>query len=153
MPDKPIKYKIVISKDALSDIKSTKNYILNTFKYREYAENFSKKIKKAIKELDSFPKGYEATGYVIEGLSIYFKPYSTINLLCRRRFHHYGNPGLERPHVLAIYYQKDAENQQINLLQSPRFGEGLRIVQDHLDSKNFYAANPAFDCRNTGCTK
>ena len=29
-----------------------------------------------------------------------------------------------------------------------RFGEGPRIVQDHLDSKNFYAANPAFDCRN-----
>ena len=28
-----------------------------------------------------------------------------------------------------------------------RFGEGLRIVQDQLDSKNFYAANPAFDCR------
>ena len=26
-----------------------------------------------------------------------------------------------------------------------RFGEGLRIVQDHLDSKNFYAYNPAFD--------
>ena len=25
-----------------------------------------------------------------------------------------------------------------------RFGEGLRIVQDHLDSKNFYAINPAF---------
>ena len=28
-----------------------------------------------------------------------------------------------------------------------RFGEGLRIVQDQLDSKNFYAANPEFDCR------
>lgn len=28
-----------------------------------------------------------------------------------------------------------------------RFGEGLRIVQDHLDSRNFYAANPAFDFR------
>lgn len=27
-----------------------------------------------------------------------------------------------------------------------RFGEGLRIVQEHLDSKNFYAFNPAFDC-------
>ena len=26
-----------------------------------------------------------------------------------------------------------------------RFGEGLRIVQDHLDSRNFYAINPAFD--------
>ena len=71
MPDKPKKYKIVISKDALLDIKLTKKYILDTFKYREYAENFSKKIKKAIKELDSFPKGYEAAGYVIEGLSIY----------------------------------------------------------------------------------
>lgn len=75
--DRPEKYKIVISKDAFLDIKSTKKYILDTFKYREYAENFSKKIKKAIKELDSFPKGYEATGYIIEGLSIYFKPYST----------------------------------------------------------------------------
>ena len=77
MPDKPKKYKIVISKDALWDIKSTKKYILDTFKYREYAENFSKKIKKAIKDLDFFPKGYESTGYVIEGLNIYFKPYST----------------------------------------------------------------------------
>lgn len=26
-----------------------------------------------------------------------------------------------------------------------RFGESLRRVQDHLDSKNFYAINPAFD--------
>lgn len=26
-----------------------------------------------------------------------------------------------------------------------RFGEGLRLVQDHLDSRNFYAFNPAFD--------
>ncbi len=30
-----------------------------------------------------------------------------------------------------------------------RFGEGLRIVQDNLDAKNFYAFNPAFDrCSN-----
>ena len=26
-----------------------------------------------------------------------------------------------------------------------RFGESLRIAQDHLDAKNFYAFNPAFD--------
>lgn len=26
-----------------------------------------------------------------------------------------------------------------------RFGEGLRIIQDKLDSKNFYAINPEFD--------
>ena len=28
-----------------------------------------------------------------------------------------------------------------------RFGESLRIVQDNLDSKNFYAINPEFDLR------
>ena len=29
-----------------------------------------------------------------------------------------------------------------------RFGDALRITQDNLDSKNFYAINPAFDkCR------
>lgn len=28
-----------------------------------------------------------------------------------------------------------------------RFGEGLNIVKDHLDSKNFYAFNPEFDIR------
>ena len=33
-----------------------------------------------------------------------------------------------------------------------RFGEGLRIVQDHLNSRNFYAFNPAFDKGgNNGC--
>ena len=28
-----------------------------------------------------------------------------------------------------------------------RFGEGLRILQDELDKKNFYAFNPSFDCK------
>ena len=28
-----------------------------------------------------------------------------------------------------------------------RFGEGLRIIQDNLDKKNFYAFNPEFDRR------
>lgn len=35
-----------------------------------------------------------------------------------------------------------------------RFGESLRIVQNHLDSKNFYAFNPAFDTSSgCGCKK
>lgn len=41
---------------------------------------------------------------------------------------------------------------EVNLLQSSRFGESLRIVQDDLDSKNFYAINPEFDMRgNCNC--
>lgn len=31
------------------------------------------------------------------------------------------------------------------LVHFQRFGEALRIVQDRLDSRNFYAFNPAFD--------
>ena len=31
------------------------------------------------------------------------------------------------------------------IIHFQRFGESLRIVQDHLNSKNFYAYNPAFD--------
>lgn len=40
------------------------------------------------------------------------------------------------------------------LLQSSRFGEALRSVQEQLDAKNFYAFNPSFDapvtCPSTG---
>ena len=31
------------------------------------------------------------------------------------------------------------------MLQSDCFGDALRITQDHLNSKNFYAFNPSFD--------
>ena len=34
---------------------------------------------------------------------------------------------------------------EVNLLQSSRFGEALRVVQDNLNSKKFYAINPEFD--------
>lgn len=37
---------------------------------------------------------------------------------------------------------------EVILLQSSRFGEALRIIQDDLDSKNFYAFNPEFDIPN-----
>ena len=33
------------------------------------------------------------------------------------------------------------------LVHFQRFGEALRITQESLDSKNFYAYNPAFDKR------
>ncbi len=34
---------------------------------------------------------------------------------------------------------------QREIVHFQRFGEALRIVQEHLDSKNFYAFNPEFD--------
>ena len=41
---------------------------------------------------------------------------------------------------------------QREIVHFQRFGEAMRIVQDKLDSRNFYAFNPAFD-KNCGCTK
>lgn len=70
-------YKVLLSKDALTDIKETKQYILTTFKYQGYAKNFSKKIKKAIQQLSVFPMSYKKTGYKIENLEVYYRPYST----------------------------------------------------------------------------
>ena len=40
---------------------------------------------------------------------------------------------------------------QREIVHFQRFGETLRIVQDHLNEKNFYAFNPAFDKNGTGC--
>lgn len=42
---------------------------------------------------------------------------------------------------------------QREIVHFQRFGEGLRIVQDNLDSKNFYAFNPEFDrCKDCNGT-
>lgn len=42
---------------------------------------------------------------------------------------------------------------QREIVHFQRFGEGLRIVQDNLDSKNFYAFNPSFDRKCIGNMK
>lgn len=39
---------------------------------------------------------------------------------------------------------------QRELVHFQRFGEGLRLAQDRLNAKNFYACNPSFDKR-CGC--
>ena len=42
----------------------------------------------------------------------------------------------------AIKFLRERE-----IVHFQRFGESLRIVQDHLDSRNFYAFTPAFDTK------
>lgn len=68
------KYKVVIAQSGKLDVKEKKKYILQQFKYREYAENFSKKIKKAVLALDTLPTGYNTTGFRYRGYDIYMKP-------------------------------------------------------------------------------
>ena len=45
------------------------------------------------------------------------------------------------------YLRQCSEKERADL---QRFGEGLRILTDRLNSKNFYAFNPSFD---KGCAK
>lgn len=69
-----MKYKVLIAESGKMDVKNKKRYIIENFKYREYAENYSKMIKKAAQELDTFPKGYETIGFQYRGYDIYLKP-------------------------------------------------------------------------------
>lgn len=68
------KYKVVIAQSGKLDVKEKKKYILQQFKYREYAESFSKKIKRAVLALDTLPTGYNTTGFQYRGYDIYMKP-------------------------------------------------------------------------------
>lgn len=72
-----INYKVRLTSDARNDIVQIKRYILNTFKYRETAEASSKNIRYAISRLSPYSKAYAKTGLLIQGLEVYYKPYST----------------------------------------------------------------------------
>lgn len=75
------KYKVVIARSGKLDVKEKKKYILQQFKYRDYAENFSKKIKKAILALDTLPTGYNTTSFRYRGYDIYMKPFESYLLV------------------------------------------------------------------------
>lgn len=68
------RYKVVIAQSGKTDVKNKKHYIIQNFKYREYAERFSMKIKKAAEELAIFPTSHQTTGFQYRGYDIYMKP-------------------------------------------------------------------------------
>lgn len=70
------RYKVVIAQSGKADVKNKKSYIIQNFKYREYAENFSMKIRKAAEELAIFPTSHKTTGFQYRGYNIYMKPQS-----------------------------------------------------------------------------
>lgn len=70
------RYRVVIAQSGKIDVKNKKHYIIQNFKYREYAENFSMTIRKAAEELAIFPTGHQATGFQYRGYDIYMKSQS-----------------------------------------------------------------------------
>ena len=70
-------YKIEYTYSSRDDMRKIKKYILDTFQYREYAENFTNKMKAATKQLKSFPAGLNMIGYRYRGYDIYLEPFRT----------------------------------------------------------------------------
>ena len=66
------RYDVVIAESGKIDIIKKKKYILESFKYRDYAENYSSKIRKAAKELETFPYAYQTSGFLYRGYEIYY---------------------------------------------------------------------------------
>ncbi|WP_419094329.1 hypothetical protein [[Ruminococcus] torques] len=64
-----MKYKVLLTDIAKEDIKEKKKYILRNFKYREYAEHFSRKIKKAVQDLDTLPDGMDWENIIRQWIS------------------------------------------------------------------------------------
>lgn len=64
---------MVIAQSGKVDVKQKKKYILVHFRYREYAENFSKKIKRAVRQLNTFPTGRQMTEFQYRGYDIYIE--------------------------------------------------------------------------------
>jgi len=71
------KYKIEYTFSSRDDMRRMKKYILDTFKYRELGENFTKKMKEAAEGLKTLPTGYDTTGFQYRGYDIYMKPFRT----------------------------------------------------------------------------
>lgn len=67
------RYKVVIAQSAKRDVMEKKNYILQKFRYREYANAYSEKIRKAALSLEVFPGGYPTSGFQYRGYMIYMK--------------------------------------------------------------------------------
>ena len=74
---KKSEYKIVYTYSSRDDIRRMKKYILDTFKYREYANNFTNKIKEAVNGLRILPTRFDTIGFQYRGYDIYMKPYRT----------------------------------------------------------------------------
>ena len=71
------KYRIEYTFSSRDDMRKMKQYILDTFKYRELGENFTRKMKEAAEGLKTLPRGFETVGFQYRGYDIYLKPYRT----------------------------------------------------------------------------
>ena len=70
----PNKFEVMLTDRAKNDIADKKRYILENFRYKEYADNYSRSMRDAVNSLEVFPKGFVDTGLSYRGYEIYLKP-------------------------------------------------------------------------------
>ena len=70
-------YRIEYTYSSREDMRKMKKYILDTFQYREYANNFMNRMKVATKGLKIMPKAFDTIGIQYRGFHIHMKPYRT----------------------------------------------------------------------------
>lgn len=70
-------YRIEYTFSSRDDMREMKRYILDTFKYRELGENFTRKMKEAAEGLKTLPTGFNTVGFQYRGHEIHLKPYRT----------------------------------------------------------------------------
>lgn len=68
-------YKIEYSHSSRNDIRNMKKYIIDTFKYYEYGNNFTKKMKAAANILKASPFAYGTVEFRYRGYDIRMKSY------------------------------------------------------------------------------
>lgn len=90
-------------------MRKMKKYILDTFKYRELGENFTKKMKEATKGLKSLPMGYDTVDFTYRGYEIYLKPYKTY----------------------LFFYVVNEETRTVTILRVMQDGMNWRIILNH----------------------
>lgn len=71
------KYKVEYTFSSRDDMRKMKKYILDTFKYCELGESFTKKMKEAAEGLSTLPTGFDTVGFQYRGYDIHLKPYRT----------------------------------------------------------------------------
>ena len=78
---KRTEYRIAYTYSSREDIRKIRNYILDNFKYLEYANNFINKLKAATKELKILPTEFNTIEFQYRGYDII--PYIFDFLCCR----------------------------------------------------------------------
>ncbi len=107
-------YRVEIAESGKQDVKDIKKYILDHFKYRELGENFSRKIKKAALELDTFPQGHGKAGFVYRGYEIHLKPADTY----------------------LLFYVIDEQKKKVTILRVMQDGMNWQFILQHWIQQN-----------------